>query len=38
LVHVEYPGRIVHIDKAIETMGGIGEISKVWLKIYEFYL
>lgn len=33
LVHVEYPGRVEHLDKAIETMGGIGNISKVGRKI-----
>lgn len=29
LVHVDYPGRVVHLDKAIDTMGGMGQITKV---------
>lgn len=36
LVHVDYPGRVVHVDKAIETMGGIGQITKVLILRY-FY-
>lgn len=29
LVHVAYPGNVVNNDKAIETLGGIGTLSKV---------
>lgn len=29
LVCVDYPGKVVNVDKALETLNGIEEISKV---------
>lgn len=30
LIYIKYPGNVVNVDKAIETLGGISAISMVW--------
>lgn len=38
LICIKYPGNVVNVDKAIETLGGISSISMVHDANYTFHI